>query len=107
MQHDFKLTHGAAAQLRQDGFQIPNRASGPDIDDIGHQAGPGCSARRHGPVHLLVTVIAWPGDGDVVTRARRRPFWRCVIPLARQTPSQDRQARVLRAPSTLRVVDVS
>jgi hypothetical protein len=26
------------------GFQIPNRASGPDIDDVGHQAGPGCSA---------------------------------------------------------------
>lgn len=41
-QHHFQFGHGAA-QHRPHGFQIPNRESGPDIDDIGHQAGPGCS----------------------------------------------------------------
>jgi hypothetical protein len=41
-QHHFQFGHGAA-QHRQHGFRIQNRASGPDIDDIGHQAGPGCS----------------------------------------------------------------
>jgi hypothetical protein len=46
-QHDFQFGHGAA-QHRQHGFQIPNRASGPDIDDIGHHAGPGCSALAAG-----------------------------------------------------------
>jgi hypothetical protein len=37
-QHDFELTHGAA-QLGQHGVEITYRSSGPDVDDVGYQAG--------------------------------------------------------------------
>jgi hypothetical protein len=38
------MTELEVVLARFGGFQIPNRAAGPDIDDIGHQVGPGCSA---------------------------------------------------------------
>jgi hypothetical protein len=70
-QHDFKLTH-RAAQLGQHGVEITYRASGPDVDDIGHQAGSGRSGQRHGLIPTTVMIKAGV-SGAHLTRWAPRP----------------------------------